>query len=199
MKSIELKQSGNECAAGQPQPAASSAVAAPARSLRLLVNGAACRVHAAPNELLLDCLRRRLGLTGAKRGCDDSSCGACTVLVAGRPVLSCTLLAASCAGEDGEALPITTIEGLHLEERLRRLQLKFGEIGGAQCGFCTPGMIVSAAALLQAQPHPDAAAIRQALSGNLCRCTGYVQIVQAVCAALAETETEAIATPEERP
>ncbi len=173
-------------------------IAASAMELDLHVNGAACRLRVPANELLLECLRQRLGLTGVKRGCDDSSCGACAVLVNGRAVLSCTLLAASCAGHE-PAAEITTIEGLRRDGRLTRLQRAFGELGGAQCGFCTPGMIVSATALLNLNPHPDQAAIRAALAGNLCRCTGYMQIVAAVAAAIAapdaaefESEGEAV-------
>ena len=146
----------------------------------LTVNGRR-REEAIEDELLLlDYLRERRGLTGAKRGCDGGECGACTVLVDGEPRLSCITLAASCAGR-----AVETIEGAGREGRLSALQRAFHEQLGAQCGYCTPGMIMAAEALLRRRPQPTEAEIREALGGNLCRCTGYVKIIEAVAAAVA--------------
>lgn len=139
------------------------------------VNGEERAVVTAPNRTLLNVLREELGLTGTKQGCDDGDCGACTVLVDGAPVLACIMLAAQCDGRD-----VTTIEGLARQGRLDRVQQAFWHEGGMQCGFCTPGMIMSSYALLQRNPHPTDEEIRQALSNNLCRCTGYTKIVAAV-------------------
>jgi len=145
------------------------------RLLSLNING---RVHegaAADNTLLLDYLREELGLTGTKQGCDGGECGACTVLIDGQPRLACITLAASCSGARVE-----TIENLALEGRMSRLQQAFHEKLGTQCGFCTPGMIMAAEALLRRNPDPSEAQIREALAGNLCRCTGYVKIIESV-------------------
>ena len=130
--------------------------------------------------LLLDYLRERRGLTGTKRGCDGGECGACTVLIDGEPRLSCLTLAASCEGRR-----IETIESQGANGALSPLQRAFHERLGAQCGYCTPGMIMAAEALLRRTPQPSEAEIREALSGNLCRCTGYVKIIEAVKAAAA--------------
>ena len=130
--------------------------------------------------LLIDYLRERLGLTGTKRGCDGGECGACTVLVDGEPRLACLTLAASCEGH-----AIETIEAQQKDGKLSELQRAFHERLGTQCGFCTPGMIMAAQALLRRHAQPGEAEIREALSGNLCRCTGYVKIVEAVKAACA--------------
>ncbi|HET7840153.1 MAG TPA: (2Fe-2S)-binding protein, partial [Terriglobia bacterium] len=119
--------------------------------------------------------RENLGLTGTKRGCDDSSCGACTVLVNGQPLMSCLLLAVSCQDDE-----ITTIEGVARNGELDPLQKGFIVEGGAQCGFCTPGMILTAKHLLDRNPEPSEEEIKEALSGNLCRCTGYTQILASV-------------------
>jgi len=144
----------------------------------LSVNGRR-REEAIEDELLLlDYLRERRGLTGAKRGCDGGECGACTVLVEGEPRLACITLAASCDGRT-----IETIEGQSEDGRLSRLQRAFHEKLGTQCGFCTPGMVMAAEALLRRSPQPAEAEIREALGGNLCRCTGYVKIIEAVKAA----------------
>ena len=130
--------------------------------------------------LLIDYLRERRALTGTKRGCDGGECGACTVLVDGEPRLACLTLAASCEGR-----AVETIESQNANGTLSALQRAFHERLGAQCGYCTPGMIVAAEALLRREPQPSEAQIREALSGNLCRCTGYVKIIEAVKAAAA--------------
>jgi 4-hydroxybenzoyl-CoA reductase subunit gamma len=130
------------------------------------------------NVLLLDYLREQVGLTGTKRGCDGGECGACTVLIDGRPRLACLMRAQECAGHDVE-----TIEGIGASGGMSALQRAFHERLGTQCGYCTPGMIMAAEALLRRDPDPDEAAIRAALGGNLCRCTGYVKIIEAVRAA----------------
>ena len=139
--------------------------------IRLKVNGENYEVAVPPNKLLLDALREDLRLTGSKRGCDDSSCGCCTVLVDGVPQLSCVMLAASYQDVD-----LTTIEGVARGGELTPLQEGFCVEGGAQCGFCTPGIVLVAKALLERNPNPTREEIAAALSGNLCRCTGYEQI-----------------------
>jgi carbon-monoxide dehydrogenase small subunit len=144
----------------------------------LVVNGTLHEVAVTPRRTLLDALRDDLNLTGAKHGCDQGVCGACTVLAGGKPVLSCLALAADCEGVD-----ITTVEGLARNGTLTPVQAAFVEAGAVQCGFCTAGMVLAATALLAAEPRPSAEAVREALSGNLCRCTGYVKIVEAVLAA----------------
>ena len=145
------------------------------RLLALTVNRRAREDAVADNTLLVDYLRDTVGLTGTKQGCDGGECGACTVLVDGEPRLSCITLAASCAGRHVE-----TIEGLAADQRMSALQRAFHEKLGTQCGFCTPGMIMAAEALLRRNPHPSEREIREALSGNLCRCTGYVKIIESV-------------------
>jgi len=157
------------------------------RVLSLQVNGDRLEVAAPAHWTLLEVLRYRLGLTGSKQGCDKGDCGACTVLQDGKPVLSCLTLAARCEGHE-----FTTIEGLMPAHRAAGgsgadpVQEAFDRCGALQCGFCQPGMILSARALLNETPCPTRAEIRSALSGNLCRCTGYTQIVQAVELAVAE-------------
>jgi 4-hydroxybenzoyl-CoA reductase subunit gamma len=148
------------------------------RLLSLVVNGRAREDAVADQVLLQDYLRDAVGLTGTKRGCGGGECGACTVLVDGQATLSCLTLAVRCEGARVE-----TVESLARDGRMSRLQAAFHEKLGAQCGFCTPGMIMAAEALLRREPHPDEDAIRDALSGNLCRCTGYVKIVESVQAA----------------
>jgi 4-hydroxybenzoyl-CoA reductase subunit gamma len=148
------------------------------RLLNLTVNERVQEHAVSDNALLLDLLRDTLGLTGTKQGCDGGECGACTVLVDGRPRLSCITLAASCEGARVE-----TIEQLSVNGRMSRLQQAFHEKLGAQCGFCTPGMIMAAEALLRDNPTPTEAQIREGLAGNLCRCTGYVKIIESVQAA----------------
>ena len=145
------------------------------RILSVTVNGRAREDAVAPSTLLVDYLRESVGLTGTKQGCDGGECGACTVLVDGEPRLACITLAATCEGRRVE-----TIEALSADGRMSRLQQAFHEKLGTQCGFCTPGMIMAAEALLRANPSPTEAQIREALSGNLCRCTGYVKIIESV-------------------
>ncbi len=149
--------------------------------LSFVLNGRQ-RTDAVPgNRLLIDHLRETLGLTGTKQGCDGGECGACTVLVDDQPRLSCSTLAVQMQGRRVE-----TIEGLAKGGRLSRLQQQFHEKLGAQCGFCTPGMIMAAEALLRRNPDPSRDEIKAALAGNLCRCTGYVKIIEAVEAATLE-------------
>lgn len=147
--------------------------------VRLRINGEMHEVALSPNRLLLDALREDLGLTGSKRGCDDSSCGCCAVLVDGTPMLSCVALAASYENSE-----ITTVEGLGGPGNLDPVQEGFAEMGGAQCGYCTPGFMIATKALLDRNPNPTMEEIREALSGNLCRCTGYMQIYESVKYAL---------------
>ena len=144
----------------------------------LVVNGRPRTDAAADNLLLLDYLREVAGLTGTKRGCDGGECGACTVLIDGEPRIACLTLAASCDGHSVE-----TIEALAAGGRMSRLQRAFHEKLGTQCGYCTPGMIMAAEGLLRRNPAPTEADIREALSGNICRCTGYVKIIESVRAA----------------
>ena len=141
----------------------------------LSVNGRAREEAVEDNLLLIDYLRERRGLTGTKRGCDGGECGACTVLIDGEPRLSCLTLAASCQGR-----AVETIESQNSKGTLSALQRAFHEKLGTQCGFCTPGMIMAAEALLRRSARPDESEIREALGGNLCRCTGYVKIIEAV-------------------
>lgn len=145
------------------------------RLVSLVINGRQREDAVADNLLLLDYLREIAGLTGTKRGCDGGECGACTVLVDGEPRLACLSLAASCAGRRVE-----TIEALAADGRMSRLQRAFHEKLGAQCGYCTPGMIMAAEGLLRRNASPTEADIREALSGNICRCTGYVKIIESV-------------------
>ena len=148
--------------------------------LKLTVNGMPYDVHIEPDRSLLSVLRNELGLTGTKEGCDDSECGACMVLLDGRPLNSCSYLAVQSPGRE-----ITTVEGLSEGDELSPLQQAFLDEGGVQCGFCTPGMLISATALLRENATPTDEEIGQALGGNLCRCTGYQGIVRAVQVAAA--------------
>lgn len=148
------------------------------KAIELLVNGRKVQVSLEGSETLLDCLRIQVGLTGTKKGCDQGDCGACTVLVDGIPVNACLMLASEASGKE-----ITTIEGVAQEDGLHPLQEAFISHDAVQCGFCSPGMIMTAAALLKENPHPSEEEIRHYLQGNLCRCTGYSKIVQAVQAA----------------
>jgi aerobic-type carbon monoxide dehydrogenase small subunit (CoxS/CutS family) len=154
--------------------------------MRLRVNGEEREVALAPNRLLLDALREDLGLTGSKRGCDDSSCGCCGVLIDGVATLSCVALAASY--QDCE---ITTIEGIAAAGQLHPVQEGYAESGGAQCGYCTPGFMISTIALLERNPNPSLNEIREALSSNLCRCTGYMQIYESVKLAIEKAQSNA--------
>ena len=146
--------------------------------LALAVNGVTYQVEVEPHRSLLSVLRGELGLTGTKEGCDDCECGACMVLLDGRPVNSCSYLAMQAGGR-----PIETVEGLARDGELHPLQQAFLEEGGVQCGFCTPGMLMSAKALLDANPKPTIEETRRYLGGNLCRCTGYAGILRAVARA----------------
>ncbi|MBT8335503.1 MAG: (2Fe-2S)-binding protein [Gemmatimonadetes bacterium] len=148
--------------------------------VRLHVNGDSVEVGVPAHFTLVEALRYGLGLTGTKQGCDKGDCGACTVLVDGRPTLSCILPV-----QEAEDRQVTTVEGLATPEAVHPLQDEFDRHGAAQCGFCTPGILCSAAALLDGNPEPTRDEIREALSGNLCRCTGYTKIFVAVEAAAA--------------
>ena len=148
----------------------------------LRVNGVGYELELEPSTTLLVAVRDAVGLTGAKEGCDDSECGACMMLLDGRPVNSCSYLAFQAEGSE-----VTTVEGLSDGADLAPLQRAFLEHGGVQCGFCTPGMLISATALLETNPHPTEREVRVALSGNLCRCTGYDGIVNAVLAVAGDT------------
>jgi carbon-monoxide dehydrogenase small subunit len=149
--------------------------------LKVTVNGESHELYVDASTSLLQFVRQQLGLTGSKEGCDDSECGACMILVDGRPVNSCSYLALQ-----ANHRTITTVEGLAKGAELHPLQRQFAELGGVQCGYCTSGMLMSAVALLKENPRPSEEEIRWALSGNLCRCTGYTKIVQAVQAAAVE-------------
>jgi carbon-monoxide dehydrogenase small subunit len=148
------------------------------RRIAITVNGARHELELEPRELLVYVLRERLGLTGTNVGCDTSSCGACTVLLDGESVKSCTLL-----GVQADGAEITTIEGLARNGELHPVQQAFHESHALQCGYCTPGMVLATVSLLAESPRPSEAEIRSALDGNLCRCTGYHNIVKAVQAA----------------
>jgi carbon-monoxide dehydrogenase small subunit len=144
------------------------------------VNGETRDALVDPRDTLLELLRDRLGLTGTKEGCSNGNCGSCTVLMSGAPVCACLVLAAEASG------PITTIEGVATGNSLHPVQAALVAHGGTQCGFCTPGIVLSAVALLSRNPAPDDGEIRHAIAGNLCRCTGYDKIVAAIAAAAGE-------------
>lgn len=150
-------------------------------SITLTINGRKEQLTIPANLTLLHMIRENLALTGTKNGCEAGECGACTVLVNGEAVNSCMMLAVECDGAE-----IMTVEGLTENGELERLQQSFEELNAIQCGFCTPGMLITAYALLQRNPHPTETEIREALVGNLCRCTGYERIIQAVNAASQE-------------
>jgi carbon-monoxide dehydrogenase small subunit len=143
--------------------------------MRLTVNGEETPVSFAPYKTLLEVLREDLGLTGTKHGCELGECGACAVLIDGEPVLSCLELAVQCEGRD-----IQTIEGVARGTELHPLQAAFADLGGSQCGYCTSGMVMTAKALLDKDPAPGRERIKEAMAGNLCRCTGYQQIWESV-------------------
>jgi carbon-monoxide dehydrogenase small subunit len=148
------------------------------RLITLTVNGATHEVAVEPQQSLLQVLREALHFTGTKEGCSEGECGACTVILDGQTVDSCLIFGLEANGRD-----IMTIEGLAQGDQLHPVQKAFAEYGAVQCGFCTPGMILAAKALLDSNPHPTEAEIRRGISGNLCRCTGYVKIVEAIQAA----------------
>ncbi len=154
------------------------------RLITLTVNGKSYETAIEPRQSLLQVLREELHLTGTKEGCSEGECGACTVILDGKTVDSCLIFGLEADGRD-----VTTIEGLGSGEALHPVQQAFIEHGGAQCGFCTPGMILAATALLEQTPNPSEEDIRWGLSGNLCRCTGYVKIVEAVRAAAATMQS----------
>src|SRR3954462_8146561 len=165
--------------------------------IELKVNGRRHEVAIEPSKLLLDTLREDLGLTGSKRGCDDSSCGACTIQVDGVPMLACTMVAAAYQCENvnlgGRANEITTVEGVAEHGALAAIQKAYGDWGGSQCGYCTPCFMMTVRALMERNPEPTDEEIRHALSGNLCRCTGYTQMYQAIKAAI-KAEQQGAAT-----
>jgi carbon-monoxide dehydrogenase small subunit len=162
-------------------------------TVRVRVNGIAHEMYVEPRLLLVHALRDQLGLTGTHVGCDTSNCGACTVHLDGQAVKSCTVLAVQADGAQ-----VTTIEGLGTPDALHPVQEAFWEHHGLQCGYCTPGMIMAGADLLERNPHPSEAEVRHALEGNLCRCTGYHNIVKAIMSA-AETGSGRIDEPEPAP
>ena len=143
--------------------------------LQLRINSEDVEVFAPVHKTLLEVLREELHLTGTKHGCELGECGTCTVLIDGEPVLSCLVLPVEVQGHD-----ILTIEGMATAGTLHPLQMAFSELGAAQCGYCTPGILLTAMALLNDQPRPDRQTIKEALAGNLCRCTGYIKILEAV-------------------
>jgi carbon-monoxide dehydrogenase small subunit len=148
--------------------------------LSFTLNGSEVDVIVTPTETLLDVLREKLGVTGPKRGCDDGDCGTCTVIIDGQPVRSCLTIALTVAGKE-----VLTVEGLIVDGKLHPLQQAFHEHGAFQCGFCTPGMLMSAKALLDSNPNPSSDEIRLYLSGNLCRCGSYEEVVDAIQAVAA--------------
>jgi len=153
------------------------------KEIELWVNGVLCQVSIEPHRTLLEVLREDLFLTGTKEGCGLGDCGACTVIVDGKPVLSCITLAVEVAGK-----AVTTIEGLAKEGILHPLQEAFMKHGAVQCGFCTPGMIMTSKTLLENQVHPSEMEIKKTLAGNLCRCTGYVKILKAIQSVVQDQE-----------
>jgi carbon-monoxide dehydrogenase small subunit len=159
--------------------------AAKSARIALRVNGEPVEAAFAQYKTLLEVLREDLGLMGTKHGCELGECGACAVLVDGEPMLSCLLLGLECEGRE-----VTTVEGLDHEGRLHPLQEAFADLGATQCGYCTPAFLLSAKALLDRDPDPSRDAIREALSGALCRCTGYLQIFEAVEAAVVKIKSE---------
>ena len=147
-------------------------------TIELTINGERCELSVAPHETLLDVLRDKLDLTGTKRGCDTGACGACTVIMDDVPILSCLTLAVKCHNRE-----IITIEGMGTSGQLHPLQQAAIEHNAVQCGFCTPGWLLSAKVLLDENPHPTQEEVRTAIAGNLCRCTGYKKIVEAILSA----------------
>jgi aerobic-type carbon monoxide dehydrogenase small subunit (CoxS/CutS family) len=152
------------------------------QGIALRINGDTHEVLISPNQTLLEVLRDKLGLMGTKRGCDLGACGSCSVLLDGEVSLSCLLLAVDAVGKE-----IVTIEGLSEGSDLHPLQKSFVELGGLQCGFCTPGIIMTATAILNEEPEPTEESIKKKMSGNLCRCTGYKKVIEAVMSASGRT------------
>jgi len=158
--------------------------------IRITLNGEQTDVSFASYKTLLEVLREDLGHTGTKHGCELGECGACAVLLDGKPVLSCLVLALECDQRN-----VLTVEGMGVDGRLHPLQEAFADLGAAQCGYCTPAILVTAKALLDENPHPNRDQIRHALSGNLCRCTGYLQIFEAVEAAIVKIAAQQNSVP----
>ena len=156
------------------------------------LNGESAEVAFAPHKTLLEVLREDLALTGTKHGCELGECGTCTVLVDGRSILSCLML-----GLDAEGREVTTVEGMAANGKLHPLQDTFADLGAAQCGYCTPGFLLAAKELIEKSPKPSRDEIKEALSGNLCRCTGYIKIYEAVELAAARMRGEAMELPRE--
>jgi carbon-monoxide dehydrogenase small subunit len=148
------------------------------RSIQMNVNGETYKVEVNPHETLLDVIREKVGLTGTKKGCDTGQCGACTVIMNGKAVNACLVLAVESHGKE-----ILTVEGLARDGHLHPLQEAFVQEGAVQCGFCSPGMLLTAKALLEENPQPTEREVKEAIAGNLCRCTGYVKIVKAILTA----------------
>lgn len=156
--------------------------------IALNINNQVYEIPVHSRDLLIDVIRKKVGLTGTKKGCNQGDCGACTVLIEGKPVLSCLTLAVACRGKK-----ITTIEGLAgAEGTLHPVQQAFVDHGAVQCGFCSPGMILTAKALLDRNPDPDEREIKQNIAGNICRCTGYKKIVEAIAAAAKNITAEVV-------
>ncbi|HEY5075516.1 MAG TPA: (2Fe-2S)-binding protein [Pyrinomonadaceae bacterium] len=160
--------------------------------ISLTLNGESAEVAFAPHKTLLEVLREDLGLTGTKHGCELGECGTCTVLVDGRAILSCLML-----GLDAEGREVETIEGMATGGQLHPLQVTFADTGAAQCGYCTPGFLLAARELIEKSPNPTRDEIKEALSGNLCRCTGYIKIYEAVELAAARVRGEEMELPRE--
>jgi aerobic-type carbon monoxide dehydrogenase small subunit (CoxS/CutS family) len=160
--------------------------------IQLTLNGEATEVAFAPHKTLLEVLREDLALTGTKHGCELGECGVCTVLIDGQPMLSCLFL-----GLDAEDREVTTIEGMAQGGQLHPLQETFADLGAAQCGYCTPGFLLVARELLEKNPSPQRAEVQEALAGNLCRCTGYIKIYEAVELAAARMRGEEVEVPRE--
>ena len=160
--------------------------------IQLTLNGEPAEVAFAPHKTLLEVLREDLGLTGTKHGCELGECGVCTVLIDGQPMLSCLFL-----GLDAEGRDVTTIEGMAEGAQLHPLQETFADLGAAQCGYCTPGFLLVAKELLEKNPSPQREEIQEALAGNLCRCTGYIKIYEAVELAAARMRGEQVEPPRE--
>ena len=160
--------------------------------ISFVLNGEAAEVAFAPHKTLLEVLREDLNLTGTKHGCELGECGTCTVLVDGKSILSCLML-----GLDAEAREVTTVEGMADNGSLHPLQDTFADLGAAQCGYCSPGFLLAAKELIEKSPNPSRDEIKEALSGNLCRCTGYIKIYEAVESAAARMRGEEMELPRE--